>query len=165
MNPSAIMIRDFFMTFGFKLTHICCFICVTPVADPREHIAWESMPNLREIVTHPAVQFRGSAPKGSKLERVVITRLTEESKRWISETFDPTFASRSGVVQIDSTSETKSTRLTICLGSVRWPEGVCALDSSSTRFEQGHDLASFCEARGWKLEDGKGQRWMQLGLS
>jgi len=85
--------------------------------------------------------------------------IMEKKKPWISEMFDPTFASRSGVVQVDSTFETKSTRLTICFGSARWPEGGYTLESNSAWFEQGHDLASFCEARGWGLEDGKGQPW------
>lgn len=159
-NPSATMIRDFFKKFGAKLTHACCFICVELVDDPREHIAWESLPNLQELVTHPAVQFRGPAPEESCMKRLVVMEKTAESERWISEIFDPNYARQTNQQGISGGLEASNGRdLIICLGNARWPKEGYSPTINNGYFEPGKNLASFCSVRGWKLEDGRGMLW------
>ncbi|PVF93047.1 hypothetical protein CPB86DRAFT_716241 [Serendipita vermifera] len=159
-NPSPEALHLFLTRFGSNITHLCLFICVPRDLTGKWLIPWNAVPSLKELITHPAVEFWGPAPPESSLERITVMDATKPAQRWLSEVFDMAYDRRKWR---PDWQPYRDDSLRICLGNGRWPKAGNVRHYSAqygtSWYDVGRKFYRFCSRRGWNLEDGLGQEW------
>lgn len=166
-NPTSASLRSFFRKFGRKITHACFYVCAELPNGPNESILWQSVPSLEEIITHPAVEFNGPAPLGSKLTRITVTEYGERCMNWLATTldlaFDPRRCGPQETVRACWFPQEKNS-ITICLEHPRGLGAIYDPPSNSQDPPYADEFFDFCQVRGWNLENGTGMPWNRTSI-